>query len=259
MGDIWGQRFHATPVHELIHVLEGNARVEFHRRSFPVSSGDTFVIPRRTVHRDVHPRGVLYRVILVFFEWPGGDAVLERIDPHALAKAPAGVKSHLHLLMKELEGEHLRESAQAADRLRLILLEVLLALYRYSLPGEERVTEAKRLVARERRRQLAAAVRVHLFAHAHEPISLERLAALHGVSPFHLCRTFAQEFGLSITDMLAQIRMERARDLLQGGRHSVKEVAFEVGFSNANYFSKVFRRVTGSSPSEFQLAALSRR
>jgi YesN/AraC family two-component response regulator len=47
--------------------------------------------------------------------------------------------------------------------------------------------------------------------------------------------------------------MEKAREMLASGTLSVKEVAARVGYANGNYFSKVFRRHCGFSPSEYQL------
>ena len=76
-----------------------------------------------------------------------------------------------------------------------------------------------------------------------------------------LCQTFfisrtklhvlsVSNYGISITKYILNKRMERAKALLHEGL-SVEACAEEVGFSTANYFSKVFRRECGMSPSEF--------
>lgn len=252
MGSIWGERFHSTPAHELVHVLQGGAQIQLRRRSFPAGSGDTFLIPQGTYHRDIHPEEDPYRVILVLFRWPAGDAVVRGMDPRALVNAPAAAKSHLHFLVKEMESEYLGEAVDVPERMRVILLEIVLALVRYSRRSARRLPEARRLVARERRRRLAAEVREHLLSHYDRNVSLEALAAEHRVSPFHLSRSFSQEFGVSMTDMLAMIRMEQAKELLRREDFSVKEVAARVGYSNGNYFAKVFRRAGGLSPSEYR-------
>ena len=82
---------------------------------------------------------------------------------------------------------------------------------------------------------------------------LEELAETFRVSTFHLSRAFSQDFGMSMTDMLAGIRMEHAREMLITGTLSVKEIASNVGYTSGNYFSKAFRRYYGLSPSEYQL------
>ena len=169
-----------------------------------------------------------------------------------LLAAAAAAKMHLQLMMKELEGLYAEEAISSADEMRTLLLEVVLALMRYSQPTPT-ISDARRAASAERRKQLAEGVRNYLVSHYSQPITLQELAESHFVSTFHLSRTFSQEFGVSITDMLSVIRMERARDLLRNGKLSVKEVARQVGFIDANYFTKAFRRLTGFSPSEFQL------
>jgi AraC-like DNA-binding protein len=252
VGDIWGSSFHSTPAHEMIHVLEGRARIEFQQHSFDVGPGDTFVIPQGTQHRDVRGADANYRVIYVFFHWPGADAIVRQIDPLAITRAPEGVKPHLHLMLKELEHDYLSDDPQAPERIRLLLLEILVALLRYCRRGDAPPGDARQALARERRGKLAAGVKAYLNAHAAEVISLEQLAEAHGVSPFHLSRSFSQEFAISITEMLTMIRVERAAELLRTGGLSVKEIAAAAGFSDSNYFAKVFRRSKGISPTEFQ-------
>ncbi len=261
---VWGHRFHATDAHELVHVLHGQARIEFEQQSFDVGPQDTFIIPRGTNHRDVRVEGSGYRVLYVFFRWPGADELMRGIDPAALCAMPAKVKSQAHMQMRAMEEEYLGEVPGARLRMRLILFETLLALIRQSpllLPNSKPDAagiggdgDAKRKLARARRVRLAADARQYLEEHFDQPIGLDELAARLGVSPFHLCRTFTREFGTSMTDMLTLIRVERAKEMLDRGELSIKEVAGRSGFSDANYFAKVFRKVSGCSPSEYRLS-----
>ena len=255
VGDIWGERFHTTPSHELIHVLQGRARIEYLRRSFSVGPGDTFVIPQGIAHRDIRAPGPAYRVFYLFFRWPEGAAVLRGMNPDALLRVPAGAQAHLHRLMKELEEEYLGETSAAIERMRVLLLEVLLALTRHAHRHrmERPIPEARRLVARDRRRKLVSEVSQFMQAHYAEHLGLEALAARWNVSPFNLSRCFSQETGQAIMDTLATLRVERAQELLLNEILSIKEVAAGVGYANGNYFAKVFRRTTGLSPSEYQI------
>ena len=252
VADFWGERFHIPQDHELVHVLQGRARIQFRKTSFDVGPGDTFVIPEGSSHRDVRIEGDTYRVVYVFFQWPAGAPVVKKLDPCVLLRAPDGVKAHLHLMMKDLDAEYAGENSGALNRMRLILLEVLLALVRYTQQTQPRVSEARQNVARERRQKLAAETRAYLRQHFGQALSLETMAAAFGVSPFHLSRSFSHEFGLSIIEMLTLIRIEHAQELLRT-RLSIKEVAAQVGYADSNYFAKVFHRMRGMSPSEYQL------
>ena len=258
VGDIWGERFHTTPSHELIHVLQGRAAIQFKKQTFHVGPGDTFIIPQGTEHRDIRGADADYRVQYVFFRWPTGEKLLPQIDPALILSAPPGIKPHLHLMMKELEAEFGSEDAHSADRLRLILLEILLAMLRYARRGTPPVASARQALARRKREQLAQAVKKFLEEHCADEISLEGLAENFGESPFHVSRVFSQQFGISIVEMLTLLRIDRATELLKDMTLSVKEVAAAAGFANSNYFAKVFRRSKGVSPTEYQLAAARR-
>lgn len=253
VGDVWGHAFHATARHELLHVLEGRAEIRFRGRLFHVGAGDTFVIPEGTPHKDIRRKGSDYRVLYVFFAWPEGARLLRRLKAEVLTRLPQAAKAHVHAMMNELAGEYQGKDQFAVERMHLLLLEILLALGRYAQPAPVPASNARRAAAERQRRRVAEAACAYLKAHYAEEIGLEALAETHGVSPFNLSRWFSQEFGTSLFSMLAQIRMDRARELLSGG-HSVKETAAAVGYANGNYFAKVFRRVTGRSPSEYLAA-----
>ncbi len=84
-----------------------------------------------------------------------------------------------------------------------------------------------------------------------EPVSLEDVAAVAGISAAHLSRLFRQELRLSFSDYLTSLRMEQAQRLLVDATHSIKEVGYSVGYQDANYFSRVFKRWVGVRPREF--------
>ena len=80
---------------------------------------------------------------------------------------------------------------------------------------------------------------------------MDELAQRLEVSKAHLIRTFTKSVGISPGKYLTRVRVEYAKLLLRDEDVSVTYVAEAAGFANANYFSKVFRRETGMSPSEY--------
>jgi YesN/AraC family two-component response regulator len=87
-------------------------------------------------------------------------------------------------------------------------------------------------------------------------IPLRTVARLCGLGPFQFSRTFKREQGISFREFLLQYRIHRAADLFKNPRASVTDVAFTVGFTDLSYFARIFRRYTGSRPSEFRLNQL---
>ncbi|GAB2515319.1 hypothetical protein GCM10027167_17340 [Nocardia heshunensis] len=83
-------------------------------------------------------------------------------------------------------------------------------------------------------------------------LTLDRVAAVAGVSKYHFLRLFRAVYGQTPGAYLAVRRIERAQDLLRAANLSVTEVSLAVGFDSLGTFSRRFRAVTGESPSEFQ-------
>jgi transcriptional regulator GlxA family with amidase domain len=85
-------------------------------------------------------------------------------------------------------------------------------------------------------------------AASHESWPVPRLARVSGVSAAHFARCFAQAFGMPPHRYLLTRRIERARALLRDTDLAVTAVAFETGWSSLGTFGRVFRDVTGESP-----------
>lgn len=99
--------------------------------------------------------------------------------------------------------------------------------------------------------RLALQAMAYIHTHYAEPISRADIAAYVGLSERHLARCFQQYIGLPPLTYLNRYRIRQAKVLLEAGGKSITEVAMEVGFSNSNYFSRVFRQEVGVSPRAF--------
>lgn len=97
----------------------------------------------------------------------------------------------------------------------------------------------------------------HITADPAKKLSLNHLASLLGMSPSALSRKFHTETGQTISQYHTAFRMRIAQHYLQETGCSVTQAAYIVGFTDASYFTKVFTRCTGITPSEYsQQAAL---
>ena len=84
-----------------------------------------------------------------------------------------------------------------------------------------------------------------------ENLSVGYLASLAGVSEVYFRRIFHVIYGISPSDFIRQVRIDRAKSLLAGDYGSIAEISETVGYTNIFYFSRVFRQSTGMSPTEY--------
>jgi AraC-like DNA-binding protein len=94
-------------------------------------------------------------------------------------------------------------------------------------------------------------VRSYLDEHYAENVSLEQLAAIAQLSPFHLLRSFRNQVNLPPHAYQMQVRIMRARQMLRTGVPCV-DTALAVGFADQSHFSKHFKRITGVPPGLYQ-------
>lgn len=103
------------------------------------------------------------------------------------------------------------------------------------------------------RRLLRAKDRVD--AASHEAWPVRRLAEVSGVSAAHFARSFREAFGIPPHRYLLTCRIERASILLRDTDLPITEVAYATGWESLGSFGRIFRDITGSSPSELRSAA----
>lgn len=95
-------------------------------------------------------------------------------------------------------------------------------------------------------------MREYIVEHLGEQITVEDLARVVNLSPIYCGSLFAKKEGVTIHEYINIMRINKAKDLLVGDPISVSETACAVGFSDLFYFCKVFKRLTGMTPTEYR-------
>ncbi len=87
--------------------------------------------------------------------------------------------------------------------------------------------------------------------HADE-LSLNLVAQAVNMSAFYFCKTFRKATGMTFTDYLARVRIEKVKNLLLNPHKRVSEAAYEAGFQSLSQFNRVFRRIAGEAPTAYR-------
>ncbi|MFE5323895.1 helix-turn-helix transcriptional regulator [Paenibacillus sp. NPDC056579] len=92
----------------------------------------------------------------------------------------------------------------------------------------------------------------YLDSHLHEDITLDLMADKLNITPGYLSTYFKEKTGMNFSDYLNDIRIQRAKQLLQNVELKIQEVAANVGYQNANSFIRMFKRYSGITPGEYR-------
>lgn len=121
--------------------------------------------------------------------------------------------------------------------------EVLLALLESAAEQRE---------ASSRKQLLAAMVQEYIDTHYQRPIDSESISRELGMNYRYLSTVFREATGLRLRGYLNLVRVRQATHLLRNTAYNISEIAHRVGFADPLYFSRIFKRETGISPTEYR-------
>lgn len=97
-----------------------------------------------------------------------------------------------------------------------------------------------------------SSVKSFLDEHYKEKLSLESVASHFFIDKHYLSRLFKEQYGVTLVTYLQQVRITHAKRMLRFTDKSIEEIGLECGIGELNYFSRVFKKLEGVSPSEFR-------
>lgn len=104
----------------------------------------------------------------------------------------------------------------------------------------------------ERSESLVEKARSFMQENYSREISLDDVSKEVNVSPYYFSKIFKEESGENFTEYLANIRINKAKELLEDPDLSIKEIGVMSGYSDPNYFSRIFKKHTGVTPREYR-------
>ncbi len=239
-----GRRRGLTPFTVLQHTISGTGRLRYENRSYRVNSGETLLVLVPHNHRYWLEKGERWEYFWISMN---GE---EALRIHRLILAAAGPV----LKLQQATIDHLADcslrlvkGATTPASASAIAYEAAMALYDDVFGSHAFAAD----------RSVMQVVIDHINTNLDKPLPVEELAKVSGLSRAHFSRVFAESEGVPPAEFVLQQRMQRAAKLLTKAAFiPVKEVAIMSGFDDANYFSKVFRRIYGINPTEFRTTGM---
>ena len=250
---------------ELVIVTGGSGLHVIKDEEYPIAAGDTSVITDNSPHEYRNMKGLALINILYDARALGmarrdvralpGYHALFRLEPHY--RTQHRFESRLRLNMEDLASlQYLidrleKELAAREPGFRLLATALFMEMITFlsRCYGRAHGSTSRKLL------RLGEAIS-YIEEHYRKDIDLDQLSAIAHMSRRTFTRTFRDAMGMSAVDHLIHLRIARAYDLLRSNDIMVTEAAFDVGFSDSNYFTRQFKRIIGQSPSEFRRTVL---
>ncbi len=234
--------------HLLIYCLEGRGLLSINGSNLRVRSGDILLLPRGTAHAYQALRSDPWTIYWAHFDGEHADDFMAHLLPlrgnPASHRLSLGHHSHLitdfeTLLESRQSSYNLNAFIFAANQLRQILSHIAL------LQPLARQREAGDSLNLEKVHSL-------MQAHVHEQLDLDTLAEAANLSKYHFVKKYKELTGTTPINHFIHLKIERACHLLDISNKHINEIAFAVGYEDAYYFSRIFKKMMGVSPSEYR-------
>lgn len=249
-----GDEYHSHDYAELAFVLSGEGQYRIDDRIYSIQEGDLLVINPGVRHQalfcseaeepateffvgfsDIRITGCEEN----FMPCPEGKHILH---------TDGELRQKFFKLCASMEAENAVRRQGRYFMLKSYLIQMLLLVIREQCEPMERPSGCSFESAN--RKYLVEQILSYIEEHYREKISLDQIAENMYLSPFYVSRIFKSETGKAPIRHLINIRLEKARELLEGGyQGSIQEVAALVGYDDAYHFSKLYKKKYGIAPS----------
>lgn len=234
---IWNFSKHSHPFFELIFFLEGKANIDAGADSMDVLGFDVVVYPpglEHAEHLDLRHR----QEIICLWADTGPTASFE----HAikLMDERGTLRSLFEMVYDEFTANRPGSAELISCYLKTIFLQVR---QHFSEPAREASSLVERSLG-------------YIHEHYARDFDIDELASQIAVSPSYLFRLFKKKMQVTPMHYRNMVRIDKAKLLLADQQLTVDDVAERVGFDDPKYFARVFRDLTGTTPSSFRRSRL---
>lgn len=133
----------------------------------------------------------------------------------------------------------------------ILTLDTLVEIIHWLTGLEQRLREFITVKDEQKNHRVINKAKKYILEHYMGEINLNDVASAINISAGYLSTIFKQYTGVCFTDFVTEVKMEEAKKLLRETGYKIYEIAEMLGYQNAYYFSKVFKKITGMTPSEF--------
>ncbi|SFT27880.1 AraC family transcriptional regulator [Paenibacillus sp. BC26] len=250
--------FHAHDAIEFMYVISGTCTVETMSDVFQMRKGDLILLDARVSHKLIVPKESPCRMLNVEFIFTdcdgiypsmkqlaqGHEALVQLLD-RKVSTIVLRDPNEVHHTLKSIVMEMDTGGAQRRSMTHLLLAQLLVRVARLA------AEEAKDAAQGQHHRYVRKATE-YIHQHYDCDIQAKDVAAAVSLHPVYLQRIFKANMHVTITEYLAELRVEKAKMLLARSDVPIIDIADYIGLNSRQYFSMLFKKVTGMSPAAYR-------
>ena len=218
------------PYLELTYVIDGEMTYFLDGEELHITAGNAIVIPQGHVrYRPKHEEEVYYSSFNIMMS--------EDIDTRLCGVIKNAVRSDTVIMLESADKVVRSVTHNKQER----LLSIFLYLYHQILDHSI-----------DRENDHVKKIKKYALLHITEEFSLEDVAREVHLVPQYVCTLFKRETGTTITEYVMNEKIELAKRLIIMRRGTLTKIAEDCGFTDYNYFSRIFRRIVGMPPGEYK-------
>ncbi|MBY4675055.1 AraC family transcriptional regulator [Marinobacterium arenosum] len=232
----------------LIYCLEGRGRLTVGEERHTVRAGDLMLIPRGIAHAYQSGKADPWTIFWVHFDGEDAADFIAHLQSSRSGQAGPVSRLGIHsrlvsdfsaLLESRQASYNLNAYINAANQLRQILSHIALL---QPLARQQQSADSFDLEA----------IHSLMQSRLHEQLDLDTLAETVNLSKYHFVKRYKELTGTTPINHFIHLKIEKACHLLDVTQKNINEIAFAVGYEDAYYFSRIFKKTMGLSPSQYR-------
>lgn len=249
----WADGNHTTLMHchenvaEVLLILKGRGRYTVDLHCQEVSEGDVILCNAGALHDEFPQTNEPYQTLCVAI----GNLTLPDLPPHHLIPShvnPLFYKPEQFEDLKQLFCQIDRYAAEREENYQILCQHLMLA----ALELVKRMIHGRKGAFETRTDSIFGQIAKYIDLHYAEDLSIEQLVRQFYISPYHLSHMFKQKTGYTLKQYILRRRIGEAQIRLVQTQDSVQTISEAVGFEDASYFSRIFSKYIGLTPSEYR-------
>lgn len=232
----------------LIYCLDGGARLQMNGKKFRISAGDLVLVPKGVPHSYETLKSNPWTIYWAHFDGEDAEHFIAHLQQKRDSQKYPVIRLGVHAQLASAFGS-LMESRQSTYDLN--------AFISASNQLRQILTYIAQLQPLEKQRQSADsfdldAIHSLMQTRLHEQLELDTLAKQINLSKYHFVKRYKELTGTTPINHFIHLKIERACYLLDVTPKNVNEIAFSLGYEDAYYFSRIFKKIMGVSPSQYR-------